>query len=423
MHIRVLDRLLRATTPGKTSSAMTARSAAYATVLLLLLGCEGAGSAGSPSVQTRDSAGVRLVENTGSAPGALGWRVDEAPLVSIGGDGEAGGPLFQVTDAMRLGDGRIVVASAGTQQIRIYGADGRMLRVVGRAGEGPGEFRAPFWLGRLRGDSIAAWDVALRRFSIFTPAGDFVRSITPSGLQGVFPQAVGALPDGRFILATSTSSQVLPPPGQARRDTAAYVVIDSTGAVVDTLGRFPGTEMIALGTPSTGFLMRPLPFGRETATAVQGGRLYVATGDRYEIAAYEPDGRLRAVYRADRRSVPVTREDVRDYRRTLVTLGGDAQSKARDAKLLEDAPVPATMPPLTALEVDSAGNLWVQEPRKPGDAGESVWTVLAPDGRVRGAVRVPAGLAVKQIGSDWVLGVVVDEDQVEHVRVYHLARD
>jgi len=401
---------------------MTGRSAAWAGALLLLLGCEDAGNGGSPAVHTADSAGVRLVDNTGSAPGALGWTVDGAPLVSVGGDGEAGGPMFQVTDAMRLGDGRIVVASAGTQQIRIYHADGRLLRAVGRAGEGPGEFRAPFWLGRLRGDSIAAWDVALRRFSIFTPSGDLARAVTPSGLQGVFPQAIGVLPDGRFILASSASSQVLPPLGQARRDTAAYVVIDSTGAVVDTLGRFPGTEMIALGTPSTGFLMRPLPFGRQTATAVQGGRLYVATGDRYEIAAYDPDGKMRAVYRADRRGVAVTREDVRDYRRTLVTLGGDAEANARAAKLLEDAPVPATMPPLTALEVDSAGNLWVQEPQKPGDAGESVWTVLAPDGRARGTVRLPARLAVKQIGSDWVLGIVVDEDQVEHVRVHRLTR-
>jgi hypothetical protein len=401
---------------------MTRRPAACASALLLLLGCEGVGSGGSPSVQTRDSAGVRVVANAGSAPGGLGWTVDGAPLVSIGGDGGRGGPLFQVTDAMRLGDGRIVVASAGTRQVRIYGADGRLLREMGRAGEGPGEFRAPFWLDRLRGDSIAAWDPALRRLSIFTPSGDFVRAVTPSSLQGVFPQAIGVLPDGRFILASSTGTQVLPPPGQARRDTAAYVVIDSTGAAVDTLGRFPGAEMIAVGTPSTGFLLRPLPFGRQTVTAVRDGHLYVGTGERYEIAAYGSDGELRAVYRAARNSVPVTREDVRDYRRMLVTLGGNAQASAQAAKVLDDAPVPATMPPLTALEVDSAGHLWVQDPQKPGDARGSVWTVFAADGRVRGTVRLPAGLTVKQIGSDWVLGVVVDEDQVEHVRVHRLRR-
>lgn len=386
------------------------RSAVCAAALALLLGCGGGEGGGSASVETRDSAG------------ALGWAVDDAPLVSIGGDDAAGGPLFQVTDAVRLGDGRIVVASAGTQQVRIYGADGRLLRVVGRAGKGPGEFGAPFWLGRMPGDSIAAWDAGLRRLSVFAPSGDFVRAVTPSGSLGVFPQAVGVLPDGRFILAASDGSQVLPPPGQARRDTTAYVVIDSSGAVADTLGRFPGSEMIALGTPATGFVLRPLPFGRQTVTAVQDGRLYVATGDRYEVAAYEPGRGLRAVYRASRRAVPVTRQDVREYRRTMVTLGGSARAKAQDAKLLDDAPIPATMPPLTALEVDSAGHLWVQDPQKPGDARQSVWTVFAPDGRVLGTLRVPAGLIVKQVGSDWVLGVLVDADEVEHVRMHRLTR-
>jgi hypothetical protein len=401
---------------------MRAGSAAGVVALLLLLGCDGVGSGGRTSFQARDSAGVRLAENTG-APGALGWTVEDAPLVSISDGDEAGGPLFQVTDAMRLRDGRIVVASAGTHEIRIYGADGRLLRVVGRAGEGPGEFRAPFWLGRLGGDSIAVWDAALRRFSVFTPAGEFVRGVSPSGLQGVFPKAVGVLPGGRFVLASSTSSQVLPPPGQARRDTAAFVVIDADGTVADTLGRFPGEEMIAVGTPATGFLMRPLPFGRQTVTAIRDGRVYVGTGDRYEIASFDSAGGLRSVFRADRPSVPVTGEDVREYRRTLVTLGGDAQSNAQSAKLLEDAPVPATMPPLTALEVDSVGNLWVQDPQKPGDTRGSLWTVLGPDGRAQGTVRVPAGLIVKEIGTDWVLGLVVDEDQVEHVRVYRLTRE
>ena len=36
--------------------------------------------------------------------------------------------------------------------------------------------------------------------------------------------------------------------------------------------------------------------------------------------------------------------------------------------------------------------------------------------------RLPGEVSVRQIGGDWVLGVVVDADQVEHVRVYRLRR-
>lgn len=398
-------------------------AAALATVLLsMMIGCDGVRGGGGASVQTRDSAGVRIVENRGSTPSSLGWTVDSLPLASIGGDGQAGGALFRVTDAMRLPDGRIVAASAGTQQVRFYAADGRLLRAVGRSGQGPGEFGAPFWLGRLRGDSVAVWDAGLRRFSVLTAAGDFVRTIGSPGSLGVFPQVVGVLPDDRFVIAGSTSAQVLPPPGQPRRDTAAYVILDGGGTITDMLGVFAGTEMVAMGTPSTGFVLRPRPFGRQTLAAVHDGRVYVATGDAYEVAVYEPKRGLRSVYRAERRPLPVTRQDEDAYRRSLVTLGGDAQARAQAERLLESVSFPSEMPPLSGLEVDSAGYVWVKEPEKPGDTAPAAWTVLSPGGAVLGTVRLPRGLNVRQIGGDWVLGIVVDADEVEHVRLYRLER-
>lgn len=402
---------------------MKLHAAALAAVLLwMMAGCDSVPGGGGASVQTRDSAGVRIVENRGSTPSSLGWTVDSLPLASIGGDGQAGGALFQVTDAMRLSDGRIVAASAGNQQIRFHAADGRLLRAVGRSGQGPGEFVAPFWLGRLRGDSVVVWDAGLRRFSFLTSAGEFVRTVRPSGALGVFPQVVGVLPDSRFIIAGSTSAQVLPPPGQPRRDTAAYVIVDAGGTLTDTLGVFAGTEMVAMGTPSTGFVLRPRPFGRQTLAAVHDRRVYVATGDAYQVAVYEPEGGLRSVYRAERRPLSVTRQDEDAYRRTLVTLGGDAQARAQAERLLESVAFPAEMPPLVGLEVDSAGYVWVKEPEKPGDTAQTAWTVLSPSGRVLGTVRVPRGLNVRQIGGDWVLGVAVDSDEVEHVRLYRLKR-
>lgn len=371
----------------------------------------------------RDSAGVRIVSNPAPDSGTAAWTVDPSPVVSISGDADGTRAFFQVFDAIRLGDGRIVIASGGTQELRIHAPDGRLLRTVGRAGAGPGEFRTPFWLGALPGDSIVAWDLGLRRFSVFTSAGDFARAVTPSGSLGILPEARGVMADGRLVLAASTGSQSLPAPGKARRDTLAYVLVDAAGEVADTLGVFPGAEMIMAGTPSTGLLIRPLPFGRQTVAAVHGGRLYVGTGDRWEVAAYEPGRGLRSVYRIDRENLPVTREDVREYRRRLVTLGASsAQAKAQEEKLLDEAPYPATMPSFTGLEIDSEGNLWVQEAEKPGPAQGSRWTVLAPDGVVRATVRVPPRLSVKQIGTDWLLGVEVDEDEVEHVRVYRLTR-
>lgn len=375
----------------------------------------------------RDSAGVAIIENRGVASlASLGWRVEETPLVEIGPD-ESGtaGALYQVTGAFRLNDGRIVVANHGAQELRIYSPEGELLRQVGREGAGPGEFTSVFWVGSLPGDSIAAWDALSGRLSVFTPGGDFVRSVTPAGSLGLLPQAVGVLSDGRVVVATGAGSGgVLPSEGHAVRDTVTYVVLSPDGAVVDTLGRFPGTEMVAIGNPRGGYLIRPLPFGRGTRAAVDGGRVYVGTADSYEVAAYEPEKGLQSIIRADRKPAPVTKTDIRDYARTLVTLGGEGQAGVNHqlTELLERVPYPKTMPAYTDLKTDRSGNLWVQEPSKPGDTQGPLWTVISPDGRVHGTVRMPPDFRVHQIGADWVLGLVLDEDQAEHLRLYRLSK-
>jgi hypothetical protein len=209
-----------------------------------------------------------------------------------------------------------------------------------------------------------------------------------------------------------------------QRDSVTVLVLDPSGGAADTIGRFPGTEQVALGSPQEGMLVRPLPFGKSTEVAGQGDLVYVGTGDRYELSAYDPSVGLLALIRADRKLLPVTEEDIEDYRRTLVTIGaeGDAQAKRQQERLLAAAPFPKTMPAFTGIKPDAEGNLWVQDPQKPGDETGALWIVFSPDLEARGTVRLPDRLQVQQIGRDWVLGIRLDEDDVEHVQLYRLRK-
>lgn len=404
------------------------RGALLAACLLLstLAACEKNGRGGESSAAVRDSAGVRIIENRGaSGLPDLEWKVSEAPILDVGDEG-SDPPLYGITAATRLSDGRIVLASAGTKELQIYRSDGKLLSRVGRAGEGPGEFQTPFWVGALPGDSIAAWDAGLLRLSLFTPAGQFVRSVSPRAALGVFPLVVGRLDEGRFVLVTGSGTGVLDLTGKSvQRDSVTILVLEPGGEVHDTIGRFPGTEQIALGSPREGFLMRPLPFGKSTVAAVQGGRVFVGTGDRYELAAYEPKRGLRALLRAERDPVPVTEGDIEGYRRELLTIGGegDAQAKRQQDRLLAAAPYPEKMPAFTRIVPDTEGNLWVQDPQKPGMRSGTLWTVFSPAGQARGTVRLPDRLNVQQIGADWVLGIRLDGDNVEHLQLYELTKE
>ncbi|CAN5804577.1 hypothetical protein BH23GEM3_BH23GEM3_26140 [soil metagenome] len=82
-------------------------------VSLLVLVLGGIGACGDGAGDT-SSAAAR------SAPdGASSWRVDADPVVVMGNaDNERGDPLFRVLGAVRLRDGRIVVANSGSISFR-----------------------------------------------------------------------------------------------------------------------------------------------------------------------------------------------------------------------------------------------------------------------------------------------------------------
>ena len=123
------------------------------------------------STVTGDSAGVHIVENARPADGSrLPWRIGPEPSASIGVlEGEEPYMLHYADDATRLAEGRIVVVSASTQELRVFDASGIHVATWGGEGEGPGEFSGLSHVERWRGDSIVAWyaprmgDVGFRR--------------------------------------------------------------------------------------------------------------------------------------------------------------------------------------------------------------------------------------------------------------------
>lgn len=79
-------------------------------------------------------------------------------------------PIARAIALLHGGDGSWYIADNATDQVTRYAADGHFLRVVGRKGQGPGEFESATGLARLGGDSIAVLDVMAQRVVRF--AGD-----------------------------------------------------------------------------------------------------------------------------------------------------------------------------------------------------------------------------------------------------------
>ena len=130
---------------------------------LPLVSCAG-GEGGGAAFTERDSAGVTIVENVrGSWSEAQSWRLSPEPAVDIGVlEGAPEYQLFRVGGALRLDDGRIVVANGGTGELRFYDEAGSYLSASGRKGEGPGEFKRPVGIAAARDGACRGFESLLR---------------------------------------------------------------------------------------------------------------------------------------------------------------------------------------------------------------------------------------------------------------------
>jgi hypothetical protein len=379
----------------------------------------------SPGATVRDSAGITIVENSAPLwPDGHRWRLSDTPILQIGAlEAAPEYQFFRALDAVRLQDGRIVVANAGSHELRFYDAAGTYLTSTGREGSGPAEFKNLSWLQRFSRDSLATWDRGNTRISVFDADGRFARSfrLETGGENAAFPQPMLFFND-RSLLAMGMRPVT---PGVSNsgvsRDSIAFLRHGSDGELIDTIGRFPGLELY-LKSWEEGAAVIPRPFGRNPRLAAWGDGFYYGSSDTFELGFYTADGSLRHLIRKAQSNIAVTPEDVERYKHDRLESAGSEGFRQQLRDMFKDLPFPETMPAYSTFKVDSEGNLWVAEYQRPGDE-QPRWSVFDPEGRWLGMVETPQRFSVEQIGSDFVLGFSRDEMDVEYVYLYQLVKE
>jgi hypothetical protein len=102
-------------------------------------------------------------------------RTDPEPAAVIRSPDSAG-IAFDIIGSIRLTrDSQVVVSLPRHRQLVVFSSEGRMEAILGRPGEGPGEFRALGSYG-VHGDSIWAYDPVATRLTWFAPTGQVLAS-------------------------------------------------------------------------------------------------------------------------------------------------------------------------------------------------------------------------------------------------------
>lgn len=392
--------------------------------LVLVAGCDKTAKGGAAKAVVRDSAGVTIVENP-APPATIQLTVDSTPVFSIGGG--SGGPdydLNEIRGSVRLTDGRIVVADNLAGELRFFDSTGAFLSRGGRKGKGPGEFEQMAGVWALPGDTLAVYDIATRRISLFNSGGTFVRQVDLSA--GGFIAPMGILDDGTIVgSGFSFNPDSLPAKGTRHRNTLPALLISPSGGTTDTMATFEGMEMYTVEV-SFGGRTFPNPlqvqFGLNTTLGGRGDQVYVGDNAKPEIRVYGRDGTLKRIIRYPYTPVTVTEAHRKAQEESNLERWASNPFRGMPKEMMDqvegwirDATYAERFPAYETFFLDREGNVWIQE-FAPGQPQQ--FQVYSPAGDFIVRTALPRDLRPMDIGKDYVLGTWKDGDGLEHVRLY-----
>lgn len=395
-------------------------------VVLTSSACGGDSSSETAGPVVRDSAGVTIVENGAPtwAPGE-GWTVTPDPVFRVGSLDGDDAELFSGAGTPRLrSDGVVVLADAGTAEVRAFGPDGDFRWSAGGRGEGPGEFQTLRWIGLLPGDSVMAFDFRSRRVTVIGPGGDLARTYSPETPEGTVTASPVTLLDGGRVLASGgvRFSGGDGPSSEVTWPDVPYYLTDLEGARVDSLMMVRSVEMVVLRDEGS-IAVAPPPIARRGFVGARGRRIVSGESQAIDLAVRDASGTL---VRRVRLEVEGETPASGDLERAIeANLGPGAEPDQVRAQLstLADVPLPDRYPVVEQVIVEQDGTMWLRSWRPPwAEEAPSRWRVFDPEGVYLGEVDVPAGFRVTSIEGDRLLGVHRDALDVEQVRMYDIVR-
>lgn len=348
------------------------------------------------------------------------WSVAERPTVLIGdSERDVREQFVRILGVASTGDGSIAILDAAIPALRVFDANGRWVRDLGRRGSGPGEYLDVSGLvARANGVGVLerSGEVEWLRASGQADRGARVALGTArAGRYNVVPAAL--LPDGGVVMRADERMF-----GRTRgeyRQGVGLILVHPTGAS-DTLGWFPGDSGRA--DARAPYVPRPYLPGTGVLLATGDDRIAVMTADRDRVQIFDGKGRARFSWTAPLgRPERVTEADVERAREDGLRglIGNDARVVGEWSA---NRPLLSSGPLATQLLIARGGTaeIWIERLGRPNNRAR--WLVMSEEGRTLATVLMPPGVELMEVGRDAILGLHRDEDGVERVVRHGLRR-
>jgi hypothetical protein len=311
------------------------------------------------------------------------------------------------------GDGNVYLAGYGAGGIYVFDAAGKPLRVLGRAGSGPGEFKERYSLA-WTGDTLAVYDPQNGRVELVGRTGNWVASVPSLRITG-----------GSDVRLYQSGSKAFFRPSYEKvagdERIHASVIRAGLGVTPDTI-IIPGNDvgqaftLVCRGDRGIGF--ESSRYAPQFRTAVSpDGDLITWRTDQYRLTFTRNDSQTVRVISYDQPPIALTDSmwalDLADYQKWRKTwAGADCDGGS--------LPRPETVWLLNAVEFDDQGRAWVEGIQRDtmmlavyDTAGKEIAAMPAPERDLD----VPY-----VIRGNRLYEVEADEDGLQKVVVYDVTR-
>jgi len=363
-----------------------------------------------------DKAAERM-DRSGDVPA---WSLSSEPILSIGAlEGETAFLLSGAYHGTVLSDGRVAVTDAASGQIRVFTRKGEVSWIAGGSGEGPGEFTQIGWVRELAGGEIAAYDWRALRVSVFHTDGahirtdriDFSVADAPASLRWMFD-------NGAYLLAdpeARTFSAATVPDFQIFRVPIVYALLGIDG--VDTVHLSDGSEhyRVSIGR---GYSSGDTPLGAKEVIAFDDSMAVVGLSTDAILTVIHQDGSTASLV------LPVPRHpSTAAWRETFseqYVAELDPEAREIAERVLEETSGPGDLSYVDRLQLDSEARVWAR--LFDIGNGQKDWWIIELDGTPLATIAIADSIRILDVRDDVLLGVTMDEFDVERVHLWRILR-
>ncbi|MDE2956782.1 MAG: hypothetical protein OXU68_07250 [Bacteroidota bacterium] len=357
-------------------------------------------------------------------PAESDWELSDEPLVRIGlSDGPPEYLFGNVTGAIRLADGSIIVADEQSHSLRKFAPNGDHLWTSGQYGKAPGEYQGLRLIRGCLDSELTVYDWDLDRITDLDAEGH-VSDTRNLASFNVNPYGnPGCAPDGGLVFTPwpdfrSRIEQLNLSPGDSYRWSVS-LNWQNQDLVTVLRSEIPGAERTVLDGGS-----RPKLWGRQLVFAAAPTGVWLGTADDYELEYIDYAGRFVHRARWNGPDLSVTRAQRQRYRESRLARYNTPEDRQRfEHRIWPDIlkNLPARFPAYNAILPLPDGSIWV---------ATHIW--LAPRREVhllsaKGAwlrrLYIPSDAQLLDAGRDWVLLLEHGDFGEPLVAAYELIKD